>query len=819
MIALYLKELRSFLSSIIGYIFIAIFLITNSLFLWVFAGPSNILDGGTADLVTFFEMSPLIFCILIPAITMRSFAEENRTGTIELLFTRPLSDFSIILAKYLAGVTLVLISILPTLIYYLTIHQLGDPVGIADDGATIGSYIGLLMMGACFVAVGIFASSVTSSQIVAFILSMFIAWFLYAGLDLLAVYSQFGGLDLLLRNIGLREHYVSIQKGVLDMRDLIYFVIFIVFFVLLTYLRLRARKSSHPWFALFKMDHAVLRVRLAIIGLFLLAFISSFMVVRLDLTEDKRHSLSPNTIAFLQDEERVKDRIYFKIFLDGDLPADIMKIKNAIKEKMDEFNVYSNGKVQYEFIDPNGDPDPDFNLEMQRNLYKEGLRPCDIQIINSGNAELITIWPGALIEYKSKTVDQVQFFNKSIIFNNEDIRGLADQTINNLEYKIISAVRRVTADRKKVVGFLKGHGELSPWQTADVRAGLLRYYLVEDVEIAGQLAALNSLDALIIAQPKQAFSEKDKFVIDQFIMNGGRVLWFIDPITVNRDSLYMTGQTFGMSSNLNIEKDMIYKYGARLNSDIIIDRDCGPIYVPGHPLGIVDWYFYPLLQREEHPITKNIDPIKTEYASSVEIVNLNDKDVKKTVLLKSSYNSRIFKSPARINYSIIDVEPKFNDGNAGDYPVAVLLEGRFSSPFENRISDAFLTSADFQTKFKSDSTMMLVVSDGDLIRNEVDSSYNIYPISEDIFGAVNENGTPKYAYGNKDFVLNAIDYMLDEHSLIDVRTKTITLRMLDKDRVVEEREFWRFLNIAVPLILIILLGLSQMIIRRQKYAA
>ena len=240
--ALYLKELRSFLSSIIGYIFIGIFLVLNSLFLWVFAYETNILDGGVADLRAFFGISPIILIILIPAITMRSFSEEKRTGTIELLFTKPVSDLTIILAKYLAGVTLVLISILPTLIYYLTVHLLGDPVGIIDDGATFTSYVGLLLVGSCLVAVGIFASSITTSQIVAFIISVFFCWFLFLGLDMLAVYSQFGGLDIVFRNLGIMEHYESIQRGVIDTRDLVYFVSFIAVFIMSTNLVLRSRK-------------------------------------------------------------------------------------------------------------------------------------------------------------------------------------------------------------------------------------------------------------------------------------------------------------------------------------------------------------------------------------------------------------------------------------------------------------------------------------------------------------------------------------------------------------------------------------------------
>lgn len=561
--------------------------------------------------------------------------------------------------------------------------------------------------------------------------------------------------------------------------------------------------------------------------LILLNYVLSFSFGRFDLTEDKRHSLSDNTVELLQDEKRIEDRIFFKIYLDGDLPADIMKIRQAIKEKLDEFIIYTGDKIQYEFIDPNGEEDEDYNLEVQKIIYGEGIMPCDIEIVQSGKAEIKTIWPGALIEYKGTTVDQVQFFDKKIIYNGENIRGLADRTINNLEYLLISAIRRVTADDKQKVSFLQGHGELKPHQTMDVRNGLNRYYLVDDIEIGGQLNALSETDALIIAQPQSAFSEKDKFVIDQFIMNGGRVLWFIDPVDVNRDSLYRTGQTYGMTANLNVEKDMIYKYGVRLNNNIIVDSDCGPIYIPGHPLGVVDWYFYPTLQRETHPITKNIDPIKAEYASSLDIVNESDTDVQKTVLLRSSYNSLIFKAPARINYSIIDVEPNFNDGEAGDYPVAVMLEGKFTSAFENRgISETFLNSPDFETKFKSDSTKMLVVSDGDVIRNEiVDSAfvngkwrYRFVPTNVDAFGVQNPNGTPKYLYGNRDFVLNAVDYMLDDFSLIDIRTKTITLRVLDTDKVNKEKDFWKTLNVVFPLVIIMILAVGQVFIRKRKYA-
>lgn len=231
MLALYLKEIKSFLSSIIGYVFILIYLISSGLFHWVISYNTNLLEGVEADLIPFFNLSPVIFLILIPAITMRSIAEERRTGTIELLFTRPISDIQLLFGKYLAAVTLLLIAILPTLFYYFTMYYLGSPVGIIDTGATLTSYIGLVLLGATFISIGIFASSITSSQIVAFILSMFLCWLFYDGFNLLGSYNLLGELDTIVRSFGMTTHYDSIKKGVIDSSDLLYFLSVISFFL------------------------------------------------------------------------------------------------------------------------------------------------------------------------------------------------------------------------------------------------------------------------------------------------------------------------------------------------------------------------------------------------------------------------------------------------------------------------------------------------------------------------------------------------------------------------------------------------------------
>lgn len=229
--ALYLKEIRSFLSSIIGYIFILIFLITSGLFHWVISYDTNLLEGAESDLIPFFNLSPLIFLILVPSITMRSIAEERRTGTIELLFTRPISDLQILLAKYFAGVTLLVITLIPTFVFYISMNYLGSPVGVIDDGATLTSYFGLILLGACFVSIGIFASAITSSQIVAFIVAMFLCWFLFDGLTLLGSFNLMGDFDYLIKYLGISYHYDSIKRGVIDTSDILYFLSVIAIFI------------------------------------------------------------------------------------------------------------------------------------------------------------------------------------------------------------------------------------------------------------------------------------------------------------------------------------------------------------------------------------------------------------------------------------------------------------------------------------------------------------------------------------------------------------------------------------------------------------
>ena len=290
----------------------------------------------------------------------------------------------------------------------------------------------------------------------------------------------------------------------------------------------------------------------------LLNVLAGFFNKRVDLTEDNRYSLSENTKQLLKDNTQLKDRVFFKIYLDGDIPADMKNIQSGIQNMLEEFVADAGDMIQYEFIDPDGSDDDLFNKELKENLFDKGkgILPTNLKQFDGQTSEISTIWPGAVVEYGGQTVDVIQFFDREEIIMDEDVRHLVDNTISQLEYKFISSIRRVTREAKKSIGFLQGHGELTKYETWDVRQSLEKDYIVDDVEIKGQLNAFIDLDALVIAKPTESFNEKDKFIIDQFIMNGGKVMWFIDPLEVNRDSLAYTGETICLARDLNIEKDL-----------------------------------------------------------------------------------------------------------------------------------------------------------------------------------------------------------------------------------------------------------------------
>lgn len=550
----------------------------------------------------------------------------------------------------------------------------------------------------------------------------------------------------------------------------------------------------------------------------LLAYISTFVFVRFDLTEEKRHTLSPTTINLV---ESLDDVVYVKVYLEGDFPADYQRLSRAIKEKLDEMRAYAGDNIQYEFINPSASPDKNSREAMYRELIKKGLEYSSLQIRDKGGVTEKIVFPGALISYRNKEVPLQILQNKERATDAE----MVNRTINNLEYAFVNAIYQLQREDVPKVAFLEGHGELSEMQTKDFELELKKYYKVERVvldgnvnalskNIAGKGSRVNRYDAVILAKPQKPFNEKDKYILDQFIMNGGKVMWLIDQMQVRMDSLKTSDMTMAVPLKLNLS-DMLFNYGVRINNDLLIDRVCAPISLLTGPEGnqryrLFPWYFSPILIPEQsHPTTANVDPILTNFISSIDTVATPH--IRKKIILTTSEYTRILKAPVRVSLNIVSIDPDFKNSDHPNEPVAVMLEGKFTSNYLNRLPPKFLNQKLLDFQEESPFNRMLVISDGDVIRNEVSPdgtrfrSLNYDPV-------LNKN-----RYGNKAFLINSMNYLLGDASLINVRSRSIKVRKLNTVKVDTQRYFWQLFNIGLPILLTLLFGIGQWIWRKNKY--
>lgn len=820
MYTLFLKEIKSFLTSLAGYISIGVFLTITGAFLWIIGSEStggyNILDNGFASIDPLFAIAPMVYLFLIPAITMRSFAEEKKTGTIELLFTRPLTELQIILAKYLAGVALVAVSLLPTLFYYYSVYQLGYPPGNIDSGGTWGSYIGLLLLGTGFVAIGIFASSLTDNQVVAFIFAMALCFICFSGFEYFAASGLAGTSEPFITALGISSHYASLSRGVIDTRDLLYFLSLITFFVLLTRFVLEKRKWQTATLDAdqkkaapksVKARHLV-QLLLTFLILVLINFSGSYFFKRFDLTSEKRYTLNPETVDMLKN---LGDRVYLKVYLAGDFNSSFTRLRNEAKEMMDEFRVYARKGLDYEFINIYDQKFDKERVNIQRQLYEKGIDPYDYRSRSEKGQNRQVLFPGAVVYYKGKE-SVWQIFKQQV--------GVAEaQSINNsvenLEYGLSNCVRKLQRPIRPRVAFIRGHHELDTTQTKDIYNALSEYYDVEYIRLKGKIRSLKPYSAIILAWPDTVVGERDKFIIDQFIMHGGKVLWCLEPVYTNTDSLSMNGFTLGLENNINLT-DMLFSYGVRVNAQLVQDMQCGAIpvnrgYAGGQPdFQLFPWIYKPLvLPNSNHPIVKNLDLIRFDFAGTIDTVKAPG--VKKTILLASSKNSRVQAVPARVALNMVSNrlnEKKFQDGNK---PMAVLLEGTFTSNYENRINDTIARDSAIAFRNTSVPTAQIVIADGDVIKNGF--SYKTRSITE-----LGYDMYMKQVFANKTFLLNCMNYLIDGPKLMSVRTREVKLRLLDRKKTDENPLKWKLYNVLFPLVIVVVAGYVLSFIRKRRFS-
>ncbi len=569
----------------------------------------------------------------------------------------------------------------------------------------------------------------------------------------------------------------------------------------------------------------ILGLVIALAIIVLINFIAGLSFFRIDLTSEQRYSISDATKTLL---EGLEDEVYVQVYLEGSFPASFKRLRNETKEMLDEFQAYSNGNLSFEFINPSEHPDIKERDRVYKNLFEKGLRPTDLEINDDDGVSKKVVWPGAIVRFRDIETP-VQLLKSQFGAQPEVI---LNRSIESLEFELASAIKKVSSPFIERIAFIEGHGELNKYETADIVRSLRDFYEVERIRLDGNINSLsgrrykdstdasvsNQFVAAIIAGPDSSFDEKDKFIIDQFIMYGGKVIWLIDGVEANMDSLRNpknNNTLLALPKVLNIE-DQLFNYGVRINTDLIQDMQAAPIPVISGQYGnqmktqLFPWLYYPLLfSKNNHPINKNLDVVKADFASSIDLVG--NQGIKKTIILSSSKLTKLVKAPTRVSLNMLSYNPPQDQFNKQEVPIGVLLEGEFTSVYKNRLSPRVANASEIKFKETSDQTQMLVLSDADIIRNEYNPKSNeYYPLGYDKY--------TKQTYANKDFFLNAINFLVDESGLILSNTKSFKIRLLNKSAIQENRGLIQILNTIAPIALIILLGLIIHWNRRRKFA-
>ncbi|MFI5221587.1 MAG: gliding motility-associated ABC transporter substrate-binding protein GldG [Bacteroidia bacterium] len=568
----------------------------------------------------------------------------------------------------------------------------------------------------------------------------------------------------------------------------------------------RGAKVSPLWGD--KRGVAITELVLVMVLLVFLNLIFSGLFFRVDMTKEKRYSLSEASKKLAR---KVDNLMFVKVYLEGEFPAGFKRLSRATKEMLDEFSIYSKGNIQYEFIDPFKDANGKKTNSIVEELGAKGLQPTSVQVKKDDELSQKIIIPGAIFYYKGLEIS-ANFLKQQF---GDAPEAVINSSIELLEYEIANVLRTATEIHAKKIAFLDDHGELGQWEVADADAELKKYYDVSRIPLSMvPPQELSKYAGLVIAKPTLPFGEFDKFKLDQYVMNGGKILWLIETQIAEMDSI-RKDQSFMTGSYDTKLDDLLFRYGVRVNPNLVQDAQCNAIPIlssmkNGMPQQkLLPWMFFPVASpTSNHPVVKNLDNVWFQFASSIDTTST--KEFKKTVLLHSSPYSRVVAAPVKVDLNLARVNPEpsmFNTG--GNYILALLLEGTFHSVFQYR--HGAISNPELPFKDKVENNKMIVVSDGDVIRNQrKKSTGEIFPLGYDRY--------TQQQFGNKRFILNCMDYLCDDSGIIEVRSKEITLRLLNKAKVKAEKLHWQLINMIVPIVLIILFGFGNNYWRRRKYA-
>jgi gliding-associated putative ABC transporter substrate-binding component GldG len=543
------------------------------------------------------------------------------------------------------------------------------------------------------------------------------------------------------------------------------------------------------------------------IGLFILNFASYYIYKRFDVTQDKRYTLSETTKKII---DGVDSPLIIDVFLEGTFPADFKKLQTETRQLLEEFSAY-NSNITFQFVNPIEKEEE--RVEVMKKFFEKGLTPINVTVEDKGKQTQEVVFPWAVANYGDKGA-KVQLLKNLMGASTEK---KVESSVQHLEYAFAEAIHKISKEKQRKIAVIKGNGELDDIYIADFLKTIRDNYYIGPItldSVASQpketLKALNVYDLAIIAKPREKFTEAEKQVLDQFIMKGGKTLWLVDGTNAEMENLYNeSGSTLVNNNDLNLT-DMFFKYGFRINPQMIKDEYGTPLKLASGKEGsesqmeTYNWkmapYIYPASKK--HPIVKNTDGIKFNFCSPIELLKTNTKT---TILLESSPYSKVIGTPSVVSLEMITEETSPKDyANGGLIPVAALLEGSFTSVYNNRV----LPFKDATFLNKSIPTKMIVISDGDVIKNQVDK------------GAPIELGYDKYTgqfFGNKEFILNSVNYLLDDNGLINIRSKEVTLPVLDKQSVHDNYNQTQLLTVALPIVLLALFGFIFTYLRKKKY--
>ncbi|CAM3544892.1 gliding motility-associated ABC transporter substrate-binding protein GldG [Flavobacterium gelidilacus] len=532
----------------------------------------------------------------------------------------------------------------------------------------------------------------------------------------------------------------------------------------------------------------------------------NYFFKRFDLTKDKRYTLSETTLGII---ESVDSPLYIDVFLEGKFPPEFKRLQNETRQLLEEFTAY-NSNIIFQFVNPIEKEEE--RVEVMKNFYERGLMPLSITVEDKGKQSQEVVFPWAVATYGDKSTKVGLLKNLMGATTEEKVIS----SVQHMEFAFADALNKITKQKQKKIAVLKGNGELDDLYIADFLKTVRESYYIGTFTLDSlankpieTIEALQKYDMAIIAKPTIAFSDEEKQVIDQFIVNGGKTLWLVDAVKADMDSLFTQPQILAYPLDLNLT-DQLFQYGLRVNGQLVKDEQATPIKLATGQEGSqtqyqeFSWRFSPFVYpASNHPIVKNMEGIKFEFANPIEILK---NDIKKTVLLTSSAYSKPVGTPLPIALDLVTEETKPTDyPNGGLLPMAILLEGKFKSVYKNRV----LPIKDSKFKDIDKESKMIFISDGDVIKNQIDKDG--YPM---------ELGFDKFTnqlYGNKEFLMNCVNYLLDDNGLINIRSKDVDLPLLDKEKVYENYTFAQIITIGLPLALLGLFGFLFTYLRKRKY--